>query len=132
MRALILAVLLLAAAPSWPNTPAGAMAKQYVDAFASEQAMRAFLLRNPTDRSTDERLATYRESKKKFVTLQLASVVSSKPSQLVAKLVSKDGKSYEFTFNVEPAPPHKLVSITRVEQRMEGHGHGIFGWLPGH
>ena len=128
MRSLILAILLLAASPSWPNTPAGAMARDWVQAFASEPAMRAFLVKNVTEeglreRTIEERIETYRESKKKFVTLQLGSVVSSKSDQLKAKLVAKNGKSYEFTFTVQRDAPHKLVSITRTETR----AHGFFG-----
>ena len=124
--------ILAAALVAWPDTPAASMAKEWVKAFASEDAMRAFLIKNVPEeslkeRTIDERLATYRESKKKFGTLKLGSIISSKPAQLKAKLVAKDGSTHDFTFNVQPQPPHKMTSITRTE--MQNHG---FSWLPGH
>jgi hypothetical protein len=128
------AVLMIAAAPKsqWPATPAGTMASEWVKAFASEATMRAFLSRNVDEegfrrRSMDERLETWRASKKKLGALKLVSVVSSKPAELKAVLASTDGEKHEFTFTVQPAAPHKLVSITRAEGRHHG-----FSWLPGH
>jgi len=127
----LLITLVLAIASPWPVTPAGSVAQQWVNAFPSETAMRAFYARNlePEDiqkRSIDARIETWRESQKQFGTLKFASIVSSKPEELKVMLLANDGEKREYTFTVRPSPPHKLVSITRTEY--EHHGHGLFPW----
>ena len=122
MAHLILAVLL-----SFPDTPAGTLAKQWLAAFPTEATMRAFLERNIDEegfrqRSMDDRIKTWRESKKKLGKLKLASIVSSKPEELKVMLTAADGEKHEFTFTVTSTPPHKLVSITRAEMRRHGFG----------
>lgn len=119
--------LILAIASPWPATPAGSVAQQWVEAFPSETDMRAFLAKNvdPQElqkRSIDERMASWRDSQKQFKTLKFASVVSSKPEELKVMLASADGEKREFTFTVQKAPPHKLVSITRIEYQHHGFG----------
>lgn len=128
---LLLSLLLAVAASPWPDTPAGSVAQQWVNAFPSEPAMRAFYTRNldPEDlktRSIDDRIATWRDAQKKFGTLKFASIVSSKPEELKVMLAASDGEKREYTFTVKSSPPHKLASITRVEYQQ--HGHSLFPW----
>ena len=126
-----LMTLILSIASPWPATPAGSVAQQWVNAFTSETAMRVFFEKNvdPQDlqkRSIDDRIATWRDTQKKFKTLKFASIVSSKPEELKVMLASADGEKHEFTFTVQQAATHKLVSITRLEYE---HHHGF---LPFH
>ena len=127
-----LITLIMAIASPWPSTPAASMAQQWVDAFPSETAMRAFLAKSvdPQDlqkRSIDERMSSWRETQKKYKTLKFASVVSSKPHELKVMLASADGEKHEFTFTVQDAAPHKLVSISRIEYEHVGHSFLPFG-----
>jgi hypothetical protein len=122
--------LVMVLAVMWPATPAGVVAHRWVDAFPSETKMRAFLVQNVDEegfrqRSLDSRLTTYRQSKKKLGTLKLVSIESSKPHELKVTLVSANGERHPFTFTVQSAPPHKLISIARTEL----HRHRLF---PGH
>jgi len=127
----LLITLVLAIASPWPDTPAGSIAQQWVNAYPSEAAMRAFYARNldPEDikkRSIDERIVTWRQAQKEFGNLKFVSVVSSKPEELKVMLARADGEKREYTFTVKPSPPHKLVSITLMEYVK--HGHSLFPW----
>jgi hypothetical protein len=129
----ILILLLVASLKvAFPDTPAGLMARQWVEAFPSEERMRAFLAGNLDEnalreRTLDERMSSYRQSRKKFRSLELVSIVSSKPHELKVKLASAKGEQHEYIFTVRSQPPHRLVSVGRVEYRR--HGSGLF---PGH
>ncbi|MGH9442375.1 MAG: hypothetical protein ACRD16_08860 [Thermoanaerobaculia bacterium] len=118
-----------AAAPavSWPETSAGAVARQWVEAFsAGEEAMMKFLVRNMTPeslkkRSLKERIESYRSLQKKYGTLKLESVVDSGPGELHVMLQDASGAKRDFTFTVGTEAPFKLVSIAVRESHSPFH-----------
>jgi hypothetical protein len=95
----ILILLLVASLKvAFPDTPAGLMARQWVEAFPSEERMRAFLAGNLDEnalreRTLDERMSSYRQSRKKFRSLELVSIVSSKPHELKVSSPRRKGSS---------------------------------------
>jgi hypothetical protein len=124
------AATLFAATNPFPATPAGSVAKAWVDAFPTEPAMKAFLLKNVSEeglkrRSLDDRLKTYRELKKKYGSLRFQSIVESAPYELqVSLLCTADDTKRTFTFSVDEQPPNKLASISIAE--LQHHGFGLF------
>jgi hypothetical protein len=114
---------------SWPDTPAGRMARGWTEAFsAGDSTMRAFLSTSLTKESLEkkplaERMETYRANRETFGRLDLGSVVSSKPAELAVKLIDEQGKQHEFIFVVQAASPHQLVAI-QLRQKVFGHGFG--------
>lgn len=121
-------------ADGWPGTRAGALGRGWVRAFdEGEAAMRAFLARELAPRSLEskgvpQRIARYRELREKYGSLELVSVVQSRPEKLTVRLRDADGASHEFVFNVQVEAPFKLES---VGIKQPGHlgfgGHGGFG-----
>jgi hypothetical protein len=122
------AVTLFAATSPFPATPAGGVAKAWVEAFPTEPGMKAFLLKNISEdglkrRSLDDRLKTYRDLKKKYVTLRFDSIVESSPYELhVSMLCTGDNVKRTFIFAVDPEPPNKLASISIAELQHHGLG----------
>jgi hypothetical protein len=57
--------------------------------------------------------------------LMLVKIEKSDPGELVAVLAASDYSETPFIFKVQTAPPYKLISVSRTEQR-QGHGHGGF------
>jgi hypothetical protein len=114
---------------TWPDTPAGAIGKQWVEAFgAGDSAMRAFYGRALgkaalAERSVAQRLERYRELREQYGTLKLFAVVKSTPAELTASLMDAEAKRHEFVFKVEPAAPHRLVSVAINQRR-----HGLHGF----
>jgi hypothetical protein len=113
----------------WPETPAGAMGRKWVAAFAAgDSAMRAFQQKKLSPeslakRSPEERAASYRKLRDQYGVLALASVVKSTPEELTVKLLDSDAKSHEFIFKVKPGSPARLESIS-IRQSHFGHGGG--------
>lgn len=112
---------------AWPDTPAGAIGRQWVEAFAAgDSAMRAFYGRALGkaalgQRSVGQRIERYRELRDQYGTLKLFEVVKSEPAELTASLVDAGGKRHEFVFTVEQAAPHRFVSVS-IKQRRHGFG----------
>ena len=131
MTLLTLALLIFGwgAPATWPQTDAANVARRWTEAFsAGEPAMHAFLAREVTaeglaQRSMDDRLEIYRKNRRRFGTLKLASVTRSEPAELEVELKASDGSEHTFVFNVQPAPPHKLLTVKMVEKHSLFH-HG--------
>lgn len=117
----------------WPDTPAGAMGRRWVDAFsAGEESMREFnrtwlAKESLAERGIEQRTESYRRMRGRFGKLVLAGVVKSAKYELSVRLLASEGSTQVFTFRVRPKPPHQLVSVGLLEHR----GHG-FGGVHGH
>ncbi len=118
-----------AAKDGWPDTPAGAAARRWVAAFSKgEEAMRGCLKEilapaSLATRGIEERMTTYRENRERFGTLTLASIEKSAPDEVEATLLAADLSKHRFVFKVDPAEPHLLLSVGRLEvQQVPGHG----------
>jgi hypothetical protein len=134
VRVLVLALSLVltaeasAAKDGWPDTPAGAVGRAWVAAFAAgDSAMRQFLIQNLTreslaEKSIEERLETYRASRERFGKLTFGSVEKSARDELTVTLFDADLAPVRHVFKVQSKPPHRLISISRLEQRHGFHG----------
>jgi hypothetical protein len=114
----------------WPETPAGAVARRWVEAFSKgDEAMRRCLSETLTpeslaERSLDVRMDTYRENHDRFGTLTLATVDASAPGELKVTLLAADLSKHTFVFKAQTEAPYKLISVGRIETRMMSHfGH---------
>lgn len=107
---------------SWPLTPAGTIAKGWVEAFSSgEETMREFRRQNTAaevlaQRTEAERDAAYRGLKARFGNLTLHSIVSSTTDEIEVVLATSDGSAQDFTFTVEKEPPFKLLTVKMLEK----------------
>jgi hypothetical protein len=115
----------------WPDTRVGELARGWVAAFSSgDSAMTSYLASHlaPTslaDKSVPQRIERYRDLRKKYGKLELASVAKSGPEKLTVKLMGSDATRHEFTFTAQREAPYKLLSVAIREG---GHfGHGSFG-----
>lgn len=115
----------------WPDTPAGRMAFEWVEAFSSgEKAMQAFLESHMSKESLakkpmSERLATYRSARERIGSLTLADIEESNPTELTAALLAEDATRHRFVFKVQPEAPYYMVSVSTFDTRHGGHGgHG--------
>lgn len=115
---------------TWPDTPAGRMGAEWVEAFGSgEEAMRKFLEKNLSARGRAERpvgtrVERYRDLYERFGVLTFALVEKSEPDELTAVLLAEDASRHRFVFTVETKPPHRLVKVGMIETRA-GHGAGV-------
>lgn len=115
------------AGDEWPDTPAGTLARGWVEAFSrGEEAMRAYLLDCTSEaalaeRPMAERMASYRNLRTRYGTLMLASVAESAARELTAVLLADDASAHRFLFTVEEDDPHKLAMVGIIRH---GHGHG--------
>ena len=111
----------------WPDSRAGAAARRWVEAFSQgETAMRDCLAEILTpeslaERGLDERIESYRSLRERFGSLVLASIDRSGPAEIEATLIASDMSRHKFVFKVQAEPPHKLVSVGRLEHRGGGH-----------
>jgi len=116
-----------AAAHDWPDSPAGAAARRWVEAFSEgEDAMRVCLTEilapeSIAQRGIDERLETYRGLRDRFGSLVLVSIDKSEPNELAATLIASDLARHKFIFTVQSEPPHMLISVGRIERGHGGH-----------
>lgn len=91
--------------------------RQYTIAFgAGENAMRDFLTLNIapealTKRGVDERMKGYGKLRDQFGTLKVSTILSSKPGEIEAVLIARDGSEHEFIFTGQQKAPFKLFSI---------------------
>ena len=112
----------------WPETRVGALARGWVAAFSSgDSAMKTYLASHlaPTslaDKSVPQRIERYRDLRKRYGRLELASVVKSSPEKLTVKLMGSDATRYEFIFTAQTEAPHKLLSVAIREGGHFGHG----------
>jgi hypothetical protein len=76
------------------------------------------------DKGVPQRVERYRDLRRKYGRLELASVVKSSPEKLTVKLMASDATRTEFIFTAQTEAPWKLVSVGI----REGHfGHGGIG-----
>ncbi|MCC6651750.1 MAG: hypothetical protein IT348_11430 [Candidatus Eisenbacteria bacterium] len=124
----------VAAAEGWPATPEGALARGWVNAFCSgEDSMRVYLERHMAPkslatRSTRVRVEKYRSLRDQYGKLQLTRVFTSKPGELVVRLMDSNAKEREFVFATQTAPVAKLLSVS-IREQQSGH-RGMFGFHP--
>lgn len=120
------------AAPAWPATRAGEVAKAWVTAFnTGEKAMQEFLATRMStkalkDRSIPARVERYRDLREKYGRLQLDRITKSGPHELTVKLLDADAKSHEWVFKSEDRAPWKLASVGIKQPAFHhgfGHGH---------
>ena len=114
----------------WPDAKVGQMARGWVEAFAlGDSAMRALDMKalskeSLAKRGVEERIVSYRKLHERFGKLTLVTVVEQAPEELTASLLDSDLAAHEFTFEIEPAEPYRLASVSMKEVV---HGHGGFG-----
>jgi len=108
--------------PTWPRTRPGESARRWVEAFsAGEDAMRDCLDREMApgtlaQRSTDERLTSYRSLRRRLGRLELVSVARTSTEEVEAWLRASDGSLHDFLFSVQTEPPFKLLSVKILER----------------
>ena len=116
-----------AAGDDWPDSPAGVAARRWVEAFSKgEDAMRECLTEilaedSVAQRGIAERLESYRGLRERFGSLVLVSIDKSAPAEIEATMMASDLARHKFVFTVQNEPPHKLVSVGRIEHRPGGH-----------
>ena len=115
----------------WPDTRVGELARGWVTAFSSgDSAMKAYLAAHMApaslaDKNVPQRIERYRDLRKKYGRLELASVVKSSDDKLTVKLMASDATRTEFIFTAQTGAPWKLVSVGIREGGHFGHGgHG--------
>ena len=112
----------------WPATRVGELARGWVEAFSTgEEAMKTYLAANmaPKDlakRNVPQRIERYRDLRKKYGKLELASVVKSADHELTVKLMASDGSRQEFTFTAQSEPPFKLASVAIKQSHFDHFG----------
>lgn len=114
----------------WPDTPAGLMAYDWIEAFSSgDRAMQAFYEKHLSKetlakKSMSERLSVYRNAREKLGALSLASIEDSNPTELTASLLAEDATQHKFVFKCEAQAPYYLVSVSTFETHYGHGGHG--------
>lgn len=120
-----------AAREGWPDTPVGARARGWVEAFSTgEDAMRAYLKANMSERklakrTMAQRTENYRKLRERYGKLMLASVTSETQDELKVTLMASDASTHGFVFAVEREAPHLLASVSIVQKGFS-HGGGGF------
>lgn len=106
----------------FPDTPAGKVAKAYVEAFsAGEKQMRDFITKNISEQKLKERplearLTSYRSLKERLGSLKLFGIVFSSPNELELRLIDSSGEKKDFTFELE-SKTGKLLKVSFKEMR---------------
>ena len=114
-------------ADGWPDTPAAAMARHWMKAYAAgDDAMRTFYAERLSrerlaKRGMAERLTAYHELRERFGALTLASIDASMDTVVEASLLTAEHRTVPFIFTVHAKAPHALVSVAYREQRTHGH-----------
>lgn len=120
MTSLLLATVLAlqTAPPQFPDSPAGRIASAYFESFNRDaDAVRAFeethrCAAGLRARTMDERLAQYREFRKRWGELRPDAIETGADGALtVTARASASGAVLRLTFNLESSAPHKLESI---------------------
>jgi D-alanyl-D-alanine carboxypeptidase len=101
-----------------PDTPPGRIVKAYVKAFNSgdEQAMRDFFANNVSasslaQRPIEARLEVYREMRGNMGAIEIRRVLAARDDEVVVLVQTKRGDWFEFGFQFDTAPPHKLMGL---------------------
>lgn len=101
-----------------PDTPQGRIVNAYVKGFNSgdEQAMRDFFSNyvsasSLTQRPIEARLEVYRQMRGNMATIEIRRVLSARDDEVVVLVQTKRGDWFEFGFQFDTAPPHKLVGL---------------------
>jgi D-alanyl-D-alanine carboxypeptidase len=101
-----------------PDTPPGRIVNAYVKAFNSgdEQAMRDFFANNIAasslaQRPIEARLEVYREMRGNMGAIEIRRVVAARDDEVVVLVRTKRGDWFEFGFQFDTAPPHKLMGL---------------------
>lgn len=101
-----------------PDTAPGRIVKAYVKAFNSgdEQAMRDFFANNVSasslaQRPIEARLEVYREMRGNMGAIEIRRVLAARDGEVVVLVQTKRGDWFEFGFQFDPAPPHKLMGL---------------------
>lgn len=104
-----------------PDTALGRRVAEYVSAFNSgdEKAMVAFWTANFTpeslkERPVEARLQFYRRMRSDMKTIALSAVEESTPTAIALRMKTESGGFFQFRFEAEANPPHRLASM-RVE-----------------
>ena len=124
--AILSLVLLLVSSPvartsQLPDTPAGQRVAAYFKAFnTGEQAMRDFFAENVAAsslarRPIDARMDFYRQMRADMGALEIRKVSKALDNSVAVLAQTKRGDWFEFGFEFEAAPPHKMLSL-RVEE----------------
>ena len=101
-----------------PDTAPGRIVKAYVKAFNSgdEQAMRDFFASNVSasslaQRPIEARLEVYREMRANMGAIEIRRVLAARDDEVVVLVQTKRGDWFEFGFQFDTAPPHKLMGL---------------------
>jgi D-alanyl-D-alanine carboxypeptidase len=104
-----------------PDTPVGRRVVEFISVFNSgdEKAMIAFWTANFTKESLERRpvearLQVNRRMREEMKTIAVAAVEESTPTALTLKMKSGTGGYFQFRFDAEADPPHRLAGI-RIE-----------------
>lgn len=114
----------------WPATHAGDMGRRWVMAFnTGEEAMKECLADVMAGESLEKtampaRVERYRDLREKLGTLTLVSIDKSERDGIEATLATSDLSQQHFTFNVQPAPPYKLLTVSMTQPHFGMHGFG--------
>lgn len=115
-------VVASSAAPVIPDTPAGRAAAAYVRAFNSGDTavMRSFIgdfmsAAGPSTPSVEARLVGYRRMYANLGVVTVIGVGAESPERIAVRVRAAAGGTATLTFEVQPAAPHRVVSI-RVER----------------
>lgn len=119
------AVFISAQSPALPDTPAGKLIAEYLQAFNSgdERIWREFLTTHIAKSalqnvSIEERMKRYREIQSALGSLEFRRVIESGQASAQILALTKPGQEVVISFELEPQPPYGLLAV-RVE-RNEG------------
>jgi len=99
-----------------PDTPAGRLARRYIDAFNANDSARArafieeSLVTNPS-RSTEARMESWARSFENFGRLTVTGIRSSAAEEIVLDILA-GGRDYILTTRTSPEQPGRAASIT--------------------
>jgi CubicO group peptidase (beta-lactamase class C family) len=121
------AVVVAAQSPTLPDTPAGKLVADYLQAFNSgdELVWREFInthvAKSALEKvSIDERMKRYQEIRSNLGGFELRRVVESGHTSIQILAITKRGEEVQVSFELEPQSPYGLLSV-RIE-RNEGPG----------
>jgi hypothetical protein len=115
----------------WPDTRAGELGHRWVKAFdTGEAAMKQTLSEilapeSLARKNVNARVERYRDLKERFGALTLLSVDRSTADEVEVTLAAADLSPHSFTFTVQKAEPHKLLTVSMKEpgHMIPGFGH---------
>ncbi len=124
---LLSAVFISAQSPSLPDTPAGKLIAEYLQAFNSgdERIWREFITTHIAksalqNASIEERMKRYRDIQSDVGSFELRRIIDSGQTSAQILALTKSGHEVVISFELEPQAPYGLLGV-RVE-RNEGPG----------